>query len=334
MLAEPFAALRLNGSSGYGQGVFDPEDVTNVVKTLAEVKAYLLEHEGSAEALPSEAVDLVQSIWQHLQERSFPVNSNGHSKGWAEAQSIAQQIIEYGNQHGICGASARVGYEAAKNATLIAIQSGYVLEEVEAAVQDSGSLELRRWLSQLHDNERNELNAVIVKTATTFWTNLQQKGRSVLDDWLDRKNKQKRLLQSCKQLEHYESHHNGHRQYNGPHMGERLHPQPQASLLRDSDLTVEEVIAILTEFQQTLHSDQQQSPGRRPNRVERIIKEIQESDSTTITLAQLEERFSNTKNPRATASSYISWLKRALEENDARIDIEPQVIYQFRPASR
>lgn len=334
MLAEPVTTLRISGSNGYGEGAFEFEEDTNVVKVLESIRDYLSEHEHTTEALPAEVVTLVQSIAYHLQERSFPVNGNGHSKDWDQAQSIAQQITEYGDRHGICGASARVGYETAKDATLYALGSGYVLDEVEAAVEESGSAGLREWLGQLVEHERKELNDIIVETASAFWDKLQGRGPLWLENWMAQKTIQKLLSQPTKVLDQPEPSYTGHELYNGSPMRERFYPHPQEDLQRESELSVEEVIAALTELQQTLHSDQQQSPGRKPNRVERIIKEIQDSGSTTITLAQLEERFANTKNPRATASSYISWLKRTIEENGTPVGIETEVVYQFRPTPR
>lgn len=336
MLAEPVTTLRLNGSKGYGEGAFDPEEGTNVVKVLEDIKTCLSEHEDSAERIPDEVVGLVVSVSHHLDKNSFPTNGNGHSRDWAKARKAAQEIIEYSEQHNICGASEYLGYEKAKQATLYALKSGHVLDEVETEVNASGSSGLRQWFGQLHHKEREELNGIISKTAVNFWANLREKGYTWLENWKTEKSTQKPTSwHPAAQLQASKTNGSGHGRYNGSyHMGERIHQQPETRTLRDSDLTVEEVIAALTQFQQTLHQDVQQSPGRRPNRVERIINEVQESGSTTITLAQLEDRFANTKNPRATASSYISWLKKALEENGASIDIEPQVIYQFRSVSR
>lgn len=321
---------RLLGSEGFGPKKFRCSEGGPVLEQM-EVwcQSYHDDREQDIPLDPEKCWQIV-NVARHYRENSFAIsgNGNGSAENWERVRALAKEISSREGEAHFRLSENDPGFQEARRATMIALKSGHVLDEVKQLAIKNGSPELKHWLDQLTPSVQEELEIVILGAANTFWSNFVEKGWSLLVEWKKRLDRRVNMEHDSETIRELTT--NGTVRYDENYMVEHWHQAKPKESNDDQELSPEELITALYVLSADLYDESNGKPGRSSSRIEGIIKTIEAIDSVDIPLNDLEIAYKHTKNPRKTAASYMSDIAKLLNLSKSSVTVDAETVYRFR----
>jgi hypothetical protein len=166
--------LKLLGGDGYGEQVFDEQELGEVQSQLEDLFAE------ATRGITDETSTMVLGVCRHIHEGTFQAIASRRGRGWRHVSALADRFIEIEGQALIHLAAGAHGQDLARLLPLKALSTELTLDKYEEFVNRKGSPKTQASMERILDRARENLELItdeMVKSYLAYATTTMRRAR-------------------------------------------------------------------------------------------------------------------------------------------------------------